>query len=266
MTITSTDRKLLWARAYNSCALCKTELTGDADSAVLAGIVYGEEAHIIARSIDGPRGRSGDRSAIDAYFNFILLCAKDHKRIDDQPDFFTLEKVKSMKLDHEKWAREKFKGLPAPEPIRVLRGENESAVPLDPMITGEAVWDLVAQAHMYNVRSPRDEVGAKRADLADAFLTAARDWGDIHDAVETQGLHAVREAQRSLQTLLAELWQNGLFVYGRTLLRTITGGVLPRNRLLYVDLVVLASEEVLAMQQGRNPSGFVMKDGLQAQQ
>lgn len=191
MTIASTDRKLLWARAYNSCALCKTELTGDADSAALAGIVYGEEAQIVARSIDGPRGRSGDRSAIDAYFNFVLLCAKDHKKIDDQPDFFTLEKVQSMKLDHEKWAREKFNGLPAPEPIRVIRGENESEVPLEPMITGEAVWALVAQAHMYNVRPPGDEFGAERADLADAFLTTARDWGDIHDAVETQGLHAV---------------------------------------------------------------------------
>ena len=265
MTITSTDRKLLWARAYNSCALCKTELTGDADSAALAGIVYGEEAHIVARSIDGPRGRSGDRSAIDAYVNFILLCAKDHKRIDDQPDFFTLEKVQSIKVNHEKWAREKFNGMPAPEPIRVIRGENESEIPLDPVVTGDAVWALVAKAHSYNVRPPGDEFGVERADLADAFLNTARDWGDIRDAVEAQGLHAVREAQRSLQTLLADLWQNGLFVYGRTLPRTITGGVLPQDRLLCVDLVVLASEEVVAMQEGRSPSGFVMKQGLQGQ-
>lgn len=255
MTITATDRKLLWARAYNSCAYCKTELTGDAESASLAGIVYGEEAHMIARSVDGPRGRSGDRSAIDAYANFILLCAKDHKRIDDQPDAFTLERVKSMKQDHERWAREKFNGEPAPEPIRVSRGDNESAVPFEAVESGDHLWLLVSQAHVYNLRMP-EGIPRELSDAAEEFLAIARDCGDTHEDVEFGGLRAIEDAQDSLDAALWGLWDKGLVAYGRKLARTISGGILPPGRLNFIELAVLTPPELAAMQEGTSALGI----------
>jgi hypothetical protein len=63
--------------------------------------VIGQEAHIVARSPGGPR--AGQIADPDGYDNLILLCSKDHKRIDDQEGFFTVEYLKSMKLAHSIW-------------------------------------------------------------------------------------------------------------------------------------------------------------------
>ena len=84
MAISGKTRKLLWGRSYDACAICKKSLTRDADSPHLPGIVLGEEAHIVAKRPDGPRG-DGDRSDVDGFNNLLLLCADDHKRVDEQP-------------------------------------------------------------------------------------------------------------------------------------------------------------------------------------
>lgn len=46
------------------CAMCRAELT---EVEGPSGLVLGEEAHIIAQSEAGPRGRCDDRSEIDGY-------------------------------------------------------------------------------------------------------------------------------------------------------------------------------------------------------
>ncbi len=47
MPITVRDRKLLWARAGGTCALCKSQLTAYAKSGD-KDVVLGEEAHIVS--------------------------------------------------------------------------------------------------------------------------------------------------------------------------------------------------------------------------
>jgi len=63
VAISGKTRKLLWGRSYNACAICKKSLTRDADSPHLRRNVLGEEAHIVAKRPDGPRG-DGDRSDV----------------------------------------------------------------------------------------------------------------------------------------------------------------------------------------------------------
>ena len=68
--------------------------------------VVGDEAHIVAQSGKGPRGSLIDEGNIDRYENLILLCRVHHKLIDDQPATYTVERLREMKRDHEKWAEQ----------------------------------------------------------------------------------------------------------------------------------------------------------------
>lgn len=100
------DVKLLWGRSGNRCAFpgCKIELTTDGSETTL-----GEMAHIVADSPDGPRGESDlTPEARDNYSNLILLCPTHHTLIDKNPEEWTVEKLKLMKLEHEHWVTHKL--------------------------------------------------------------------------------------------------------------------------------------------------------------
>ncbi|WP_263840622.1 HNH endonuclease [Salinibacter sp.] len=69
--------------------------------------VIGEEAHIVARKQDGPRGNSELTSEErDRFDNLILLCRNHHKTIDDQVEKYTVKRLKSIKKKHFAWVDE----------------------------------------------------------------------------------------------------------------------------------------------------------------
>ncbi len=69
--------------------------------------LLGEECHIIAKSIDGPRGNPDFPEAkLDKYENLILLCRIHHKIIDHQPNKYTVKYLREIKSAHERWVRE----------------------------------------------------------------------------------------------------------------------------------------------------------------
>lgn len=106
--------KLLWGRSGNRCSICKLELTPDGEPNTI-----GEMAHIVARSVDGPRGKS-DLSAEgrDRYENLILLCPNNHAEIDNNPEKWPVELLKKVKAEHEEWVSERLdKGLISVIPI-----------------------------------------------------------------------------------------------------------------------------------------------------
>lgn len=222
--------------------MCRKPLTEDAPSADLPGLILGEEAHIVAKSEDGPRGRVGDRSDIDGYDNLILLCFDDHKRIDDQPNVYSVEFLHKTKETHEAWAAER----PADrDPIRIRKAPGEDEIPLLARTSGAAVWNLMTGTIMWSFRPLTSDDRPEVADAADSFRTLARDWAEISDTVQDQGFGAVRDAQRSLDEALAGLWGQGLFVYGRRADRTMTGGVGAPTRFPYAELAILTADEVL---------------------
>lgn len=241
MPISQRDRKLLWARSYGLCALCKNPLAQEADSPSQAGIVLGEEAHIVAKRRNGPRGLSGPRENIDSYQNLILLCLPDHKKVDEQPDFYTVEYLLKVKADHERWAANR---LAAPQPLRVLKSLREDDVPLQIVPNGETVWELVSNAHQFNMRSLPDDKNPDASDAADAFLTAAKEWGEIADVVQDQGFTSVRDAQRSLSELLSELHSQGLLVFGKRVTRTLTGGTGEPSPVHVAFLIAVRADEI----------------------
>lgn len=102
---------MLWGRSGNICAFpnCKKQLVMDISETDDISIV-GEEAHIVAKEQEGPRGIStlgiGER---DKYSNLILLCSIHHKIIDDHPDRYTKDVLEAYKSLHETWVAENLK-------------------------------------------------------------------------------------------------------------------------------------------------------------
>lgn len=103
MAISLKSHKILWGRANNQCAICKTELIVDSVDSSDDPSIVGEEAHIIARKESFTRGEYDSLSIEerDHHSNLILLCRTHHKQIDDQPAHFTVERLREIKAVHE---------------------------------------------------------------------------------------------------------------------------------------------------------------------
>ncbi|MFC8859765.1 NACHT domain-containing protein [[Kitasatospora] papulosa] len=106
-SIKDVDRKLLWVRSGNVCAFpnCQQELSvgvGEASDECHL-LVLGEEAHIVAKEDDGPRGDSSVSIADrNSHLNLILLCPTHHTLIDkEKGKNFSVEQLLEMKQAHE---------------------------------------------------------------------------------------------------------------------------------------------------------------------
>ena len=103
--LTENSKGNLQGRAANRCAICRKELVMDATETDDESLV-GEACHIVAQSIDGPRGPSPlTAPQRDKYANLILLCNIHHKQVDDQFNTYTVSKLEALKAQHESWVR-----------------------------------------------------------------------------------------------------------------------------------------------------------------
>ncbi|NES97141.1 MAG: HNH endonuclease, partial [Desertifilum sp. SIO1I2] len=108
MAISQRDIKLLWGRAASRCAFpdCRLQLTQDSE-VTESSFPIGEQAHIVAKEQNGPRGNSPlTLDERDSYANLILLCPTHHTIIDRSPEDFPIEKLHSIKTDHELWVQQ----------------------------------------------------------------------------------------------------------------------------------------------------------------
>lgn len=122
MAINQKDIKLLWGLAACRCAFpdCRALLTQTHDINKNYCSI-GEQAHIIAREKNGPRGDSllSDLER-DSYENLILLCPNHHTIIDKEPTKFTVDKLKTIKKNHELWVQN---SLSSPQDLNQLSQE-----------------------------------------------------------------------------------------------------------------------------------------------
>lgn len=103
MGISLKTHKILWARSGNQCAICKNELIIDSADPMDDASIIGDEAHIIARKASFTRGdyESLSPEQRDHYSNLILLYKTHHKQIDDQPLYYSVERLREIKRVHE---------------------------------------------------------------------------------------------------------------------------------------------------------------------
>ncbi len=101
-------RLLLWTVARGLCSFdgCKKDLlVEDAGNRSLIGQI----AHIEARSKKGPRASSKSaKDEANTLDNLILLCPIHHKLIDDHPVEYPAERIRQMKLAHERWVSDYY--------------------------------------------------------------------------------------------------------------------------------------------------------------
>ncbi|MCR5849243.1 MAG: hypothetical protein K6G92_00835 [Bacteroidaceae bacterium] len=102
MNISDKDRKLLWAKSGNRCAICKEKLFQPNENGT--DINRGEECHIISKTPNGPRYMPNMQN-YDTYDNLILLCNLHHKEIDDDNNIslYPPQRLHQIKKEHEKW-------------------------------------------------------------------------------------------------------------------------------------------------------------------
>jgi hypothetical protein len=103
MSIPTKELKALLQKSGNRCAFpnCPEVLlqeSADAEDPVILSKI----AHIVAESLDGPRGRYPlPLEERNKESNLLVLCGKHHDIIDNQPHFYTVERLRQMKEDHE---------------------------------------------------------------------------------------------------------------------------------------------------------------------
>lgn len=108
MGISLKTHKILWGKSGNKCAFpdCKIDLAIDESETDNPSLI-GQEAHIIAKKKNGPRGDSIlSTEQRDYYENLILMCSNHHKIIDDNHRKYTVNTLKKIKKNHEDWVCE----------------------------------------------------------------------------------------------------------------------------------------------------------------
>lgn len=143
MAITDKTRKTLWAKSGNRCLLCRIELV-QRDEAVTENVIIGEECHIISSSENGPRGAIPYDNDYDGYSNLILLCANDHKRIDELTDIYTVERLRSFKVLHEAWVKTTLE-----KDATAFTNDQHNVKSLPRITSGKQLVDIVNGAHMF---------------------------------------------------------------------------------------------------------------------
>lgn len=179
MAITDKSRKLLWARSGNRCALCRSELIMDRTPGSVGNeSVIGDECHIISLRLGGPRyDPTLPTGNGDEYSNLILLCKVHHKVVDDQHTDYPAERLKELKLQHERWVSKSLASENAePKPVRI-RSVNSP----DYLIRITKGSELLAIVDGICASSfTHDElVSEGEVALIGGFLETVQDWGDL---------------------------------------------------------------------------------------
>lgn len=216
MAVTDRTRKVLWARSGNRCAICRCSLVLQATASDGEALV-GDECHMVAQSPAGPRGRLPGDGDLDSYGNLILLCKTDHKRIDDQPQAYPPERLRTVKRDHEAWVQTQLTPFRRPQ-ARIYNAPNEkNGIPVTLIPDGSLLLDIVSgcMAGCYDSDPARTE---DEVELVGGFLEQIRDWNDILDDIEVGG--RVR-AEFALTKAIKELAEAGFVVYAGRVDRTI---------------------------------------------
>lgn len=152
-------RRIVWAKSAGRCQFqnCNEPLIGhlvSGNSRANKGYV----AHIIADSVNGPRGDE-ELSPLLAndHTNVMLLCDPCHREVDrENPAAYPPERLRKMKRDHEAWVEMVLSAGPNRR-SHILQfsapiGPNETAVPFDDCVTAILPHRTPAEARPIEIK------------------------------------------------------------------------------------------------------------------
>lgn len=99
--IPETVKLQLWVKSAGRCEFkgCNTPVWYN--GLTLTKGNFGEVAHIIGSSKDGPRGTDQSEELQIDFSNLMLLCQRCHKEIDDHPEMYPVDTLREWKQEHE---------------------------------------------------------------------------------------------------------------------------------------------------------------------
>lgn len=209
MPVKIRTRKILWSKSGNRCAVCKKPLVQKIPL-INSDFIIGEECHIISSKKLGPRGNIKVLDDYDVYENFILLCANDHKLIDEFPETFTVDILKTLKTNHENWIESAIEK----DLEEYIKTSNKVEL-LEEITTPNHIDQIVQGSHFnhYDLSSVDDH--ALSIEISELF-DDLRDYGDIYDDIEistkTKSLFRYMEAIKKFNRF-------GIKFFGKSFIR-----------------------------------------------
>lgn len=184
--------------------------------------VVGDECHIVSPKEHGPRfDASFPENQVDDPTNLVLLCRVHHKMVDDQCETYTVEILRLLKANHEKWVSSMLteqKPVPA---VRIRRIKENVPTHLVRLTSGRDILTVVDGANAFAFE--HDELNSPtELELVSGFLQEAQDYGDLSGDLEAGDRV---KAAFELSARLAELEQGGFWVFGAREVRRLEGGV-----------------------------------------
>jgi len=210
-----TDRKRLWAKSGNRCAICRCLLTEDGHSGSPEAVV-GEEAHIVGERPGSARYRPLPAIERDAYENRILLCPTDHTIVDKQPNRWSVEKLRARKREHEQSMRTRT----ADAESDGLHLDMPEMLMLETVSTGKQLLDIVGPVYAYVF--DHDEMETRgEIDAAKRLVANAHDFGEIYS--ELRPADRI-DAAEQLSEDVREAREAGILVLGKRITVDATYG------------------------------------------
>lgn len=203
MAITRKTRKILWGRSGNRCAICRRELVASSTELDKYSLI-GEECHIVGKEPSAARGNhSLPLDERDELENLILLCRNHHKLVDDQPNTYAVDFLRSLKARHEQWVQASLtpKRTARPVVFYVFR-----------MDTGTQLCHSIIPADGFHLTNEQPETKYE-AELIGRLAQDIQDYSDLWGTIGTQGQVA---AQLDLNKQIAELNTAGFLLYAVT--------------------------------------------------
>ena len=202
MSISDKDRKHLWAKSGNRCAICKHELFFSNKNNEDFNI--GEECHIVSSQLKGPRHVDNFQD-YDSYDNLILLCRNHHKEIDDisNVSIYTKEKLHQIKHEHEKWVSES---------LTVNIPQKGIEVPI--LLFGNELFNILSTS---SGLSPNND-DYKSEEEAEYIANIWQMLSDYIDIIPDLTVYDQKKLEWDLHNLLNEMSEKGYFLYGKTVM------------------------------------------------
>lgn len=221
MAITDKSRKILWCRSGNRCAICRQRLIVD-ETSVDTESVVGDECHINSGTVGGPRYNAAvEPKSIDGLNNLLLLCRVHHKMVDDQIETYTVELLRIIKENHERWVESKLKESEYPPIPKLKRFKSEIPAQLKAVESGQELFNLATWCDC-SYQNHCDDLSNEEVEIVGGFLQNLKDWVDI--ASDLEPIDTVR-AVKNLTDELNELKHQGFLVFAGRERQRLEGGV-----------------------------------------
>jgi hypothetical protein len=247
--ISDKNRKVLWGKSGNRCAMCRHPLVLDPTDLDSESVV-GDECHIVSGAQNGPRyDPNFPISAVDDLANLMLLCRVHHKLIDDQSETYTADLLRGMKANHERWVEEKLKDQPQIPPVRIRRIKSEVPTVLPAVTSGKELLNLAAGCHA-SYQDYSDDLNDEETDLVGGFIQNVSDWADL--AAGFEPMESIRAA-KSLDDEIKVLRERGFVVFAAVEKQRMEGGVGAPSifRALHITVKRKSDPGVVAMESGK---------------